>query len=84
MSWLGVLNFVVLQWFGVRLDRITELRPRGIDDLVGPVILHLGWITQQQYDRVALHLVTVGYRWIRWVWPLSGWWSGYRWIARRP
>jgi len=20
---------------------------------------------------------------LRWVWPLTGWWSGYRWIGRR-
>lgn len=38
VSILGLLNFLVLQWFGVRLAR---------------------------------------------VWPLTGWWSKYRWIARR-
>ena len=26
MSWLGVLNFVVLQWFGVRLGRMRQRR----------------------------------------------------------
>lgn len=82
MSGLGLLNFVVLQWFGVRLARVTQLRERA-DDLVGPMILKLGWITQEHYDRVALHPVTVGYCWIRWVWPLTGWWSSY-WYIKRP
>ena len=82
MSALGLLNFLVLQWFCVRLARVTEMRPRG-DDLVGPMILKLGWITQEHYDRVALHPVTVGWKVLRWIWPLTGWWSNYRWIARR-
>lgn len=68
MSALGLLNFVALQWFGVRLARVTcsqcrctVLTMREIDCLFHP-------------------------RWrvLRWVWPLTGWWSRYRWIARRP
>lgn len=54
---LLTLNFLVLQWFGVRLGRV---------------------------------LVRHGSRWepggwflLRWVWPLTGWWSPYRWIAQR-
>jgi hypothetical protein len=68
---LGLLNFLVLQWLGVRLqaefDRDTWLRgPRGrwwADDAPagGPIKWSL----------------------LRWVWPLTGWWSEYRWIARR-
>lgn len=68
---LGMVNFLVLQWFGVRLqaefDREAWLRgPRGrwwASDV--PVE---GWIAWSL---------------LRWVWPLTGWWSAYRWIARR-
>lgn len=29
-------------------------------------------------------MVTVNHCWLRWIWPLTGWWSDYVWIARRP
>lgn len=62
---LGALNFVVLQWFGVRLqaefDREAWLR--------GP----RGWAAD------APRLGPVCWSAI-WVWPLTGWWSRYRWI----
>lgn len=79
MTPLGLLNFLVLQWFGVRLDRVTEQRPIP-GDLLGAMLKAAGWITDEQY---RCRTVTVGYRWRRWVWPLTGWWSGYWWIARR-
>ena len=41
-------------------------------------------------DLIATHLgvnlyrdTAVGWKWLRWLWPLTGWWSDYRWIARR-
>ena len=52
--WLGPLNFLLLQWFGVRLAAVLERRD-------GPVI---GWML------------------LRWVFPLTGWWSDFRWIGR--
>lgn len=55
-SWFGLLNFLLLQWFGVRLARVVQL--------VGRRRVHRGW------------------RLLRWVWPLTGWWSPYRWIWR--
>lgn len=62
MTWLGLLNFVVLQWFGVRLARVRQRI------LVGDhpsCFRHVRWTL------------------LRWVWPLTGWWSDYRWVARR-
>lgn len=53
----GVLNFLVLQWFGVRLALQLTFEIDGLR--------RSRWFV------------------LRWVWPLTGWWSGYRWIARR-
>lgn len=82
MTWLGLLNFLVLQWFGLRLARVCRVEryfSRG--DVVGPLLLRMGWISRD--DMLKRH-VTVGWKLLRWVWPLTGWWSDYRWIARRP
>lgn len=54
---LGMLNFLLLQWFGVRLTRVVVTFTRS------PTVRY--WTLQ------------------RWVWPLTGWWSEYRWIAQR-
>jgi len=70
MTWLGVLNFAVLQWFGVRLARVTEQRTRFVG--TGTFLI----------AEVELVRVTVGWKLLRWIWPLTGWWSDYRWIAR--
>lgn len=80
MTWLGLLNFGVLQWFGVRLARVIERRPIP-GDLVGATLVKMGDITVEQY---RCRTVTVGWKVLRWIWPLTGWWSDYRWIARRP
>ncbi len=75
MTWLGVLNFVVLQWFGVRLCRITwfeepfqdlHAAQRALRDGIGG--------ERMQSTRYAM---------LRWIWPLTGWWNEYRWIAHR-
>lgn len=49
LRWFGWLNFLILQWFGVRLARIAD----GADGR------------------------TLGWTWLRWVMPLSGWWFPY-------
>lgn len=53
ITWLYILNFIVLQWFGVRLARCLDESGK-----------QTGWLV------------------LRYVWPLTGWWSPYRWIAR--
>jgi hypothetical protein len=63
-SLLGLLNWCVLQWFGVRLQRHEQ-----VDDEPCPKCFAL--TTRRWYTLK------------RWVWPLTGWWSDYRWIARR-
>lgn len=89
MSALGLFNFIVLQWFGVRLARMTERRQRWVkidrkqaEHLFGrgSALVPLGDMNMLMLDGSAVHV-----RWflLRWVWPLTGWWSDYRWIARR-
>lgn len=56
---LGLLNFFVLQWFGVRLVNVRQRVLFGD----GPACFkHVRWSLS------------------RWIWPLTGWWSDYRWI----
>ncbi len=76
--WLGALNFLVLQWFGVRLARVVERRPIP-NDIVGAYLFATGAIAREEYMGRA---VAVGWDWVRWLWPLTGWWSRYRWISR--
>ncbi len=64
MSWLGILNFFVLQWFGARLARVYSVQ------------VDFGTM------RAVGDSTPIGWRLLRWVWPLTGWWSPYRWIAR--
>jgi len=68
MTWLGILNFVVLQWFGVRLARVV------------PIVLNFG---EHNDGRIGTAVDRSHWRLLRWIWPLTGWWSDYRWIARR-
>jgi hypothetical protein len=68
---LGLLNFALPQWLGVRLqaefDRGAWLRgPRG-----------------RWWGADAPRHGPVRWTLLRWVWPLTGWWSGYRWIGGR-
>lgn len=83
---IGTLNFVVLQWFGVRLRRISWIDEciefPGINDC--PDVNKLG------HSQIMCSMGHI-WRWpgvarwrlVRFVWPLTGWWSPYRWIWRR-
>jgi hypothetical protein len=62
---LGLLNFVVLQWFGVRLTACC--------DTAGPDAARGRW-----WSAAAPTGGRVWWRFTRWVWPLTGWWSSYR------
>lgn len=101
----GVLNFLVLQWFGVRLARVAYLlRQPGTEKVrcrcifCGERVLYDPDLSVNLNNLAGcadggLHVGEVGesepsetrYRWslLRWVWPLTGWWSNYRWIDRR-
>lgn len=75
---ITLLNFLVLQWLGVRLTRVTVpgvLRCRALRDFRG------GEFVTADYVEVLGPLRR--YAVLRWIWPLTGWWSEYRWIGRR-
>lgn len=67
MSALGLLNFLVLQWFGVRMARTTC--PNCVR-----ITVHVWAYRCPHHRRLTL---------LRWIVPLTGWWSDYWWIARR-
>jgi hypothetical protein len=60
MSAPRLLNFLVLQWFGVRLARWYVKVPD---------------VTVSEFGRLLERTL------MRWIWPLTGWWSDYRWIS---
>lgn len=69
---LGLLNFCVLQWFGVRLARVTQRVPPG-----------MWWNYLSIDEREAWVRGHTRHKLLRWIWPLTGWWTSYRYIARR-
>lgn len=77
MTWLGALNFLVLQWLGVRLARVVERREAGSLTPCGTIQIATDITGSKR------HWKTVRWTLLRWIWPLTGWWSTYRWIARR-
>ncbi len=82
LTLFGVLNFLVLQWFGVRIAASFE--PRSIpgwqhERINDEQIAALGgrWWSRYAPPRGT----PIRWMWLRWIWPLTGWWSPYRWIA---
>jgi len=82
MTPLGLLNFLVLQWFGVRLQAeiATWLT---IDVATGEFPTDSRPPRGRWWSRYAPRDGRVSWSLLRWVWPLTGWWSPYRWIVRR-
>lgn len=72
-SWLGALNFGVLQWFGVRLacGWSTTRYPAG--DTPGR------WWSENAPPRGVPVIWTA----MGWICPLTGWWGEYRFLTRR-
>lgn len=79
---LGTLNFVVLQWFGVRLAR----RYKRVLVNETPIALYVDFRrgSMSLEGRTKVERRPDGWQLLRWVWPLTGWRSEFRWIARRP
>ena len=78
---IGILNFIVLQWFGVRLHRAED---HGRVWVLARRSLRSGeMITTDDIDLTSARPV---YAWslLRWVWPLTGWLSDHRWIGTGP
>lgn len=70
MSLLGVLNFVILQWLCVRLQvSFSRVCPPGQ--------------RSRWWDREIAADDEVSFSVLRWVVPLTGWWTPYRWIGAR-
>jgi len=88
MSWLGLLNFIVLQWFGVRLAREgAALESNAASRFYKGSVICINsdgrTRTYRVVDSTETSLTLARWRLLRWVWPLTGWWSAYRWIAKK-
>jgi hypothetical protein len=88
MTPLALLNFLVLQWFGVRLAR-SRARCDVRNEWRMPIGSRCLFVHRDQvhHSRVVEWCdggeILQWYSLLRWVWPLTGWWSDFRWIARR-
>jgi hypothetical protein len=80
MTPLGLLNFLVLQWFGVRLAKAWRIEQYDLR------LDHVSLMPNGSFApgmTCKTRRVRDGWRLLRWVVPLTGWWSNFRWIARR-
>ncbi len=69
---LGLLNFLILQWFFIRLSRAVYFDVESTTKDAGTVSLTLVSSSKR-----------VGWRWMVGVVPLTGWWSDYRFVRGR-
>jgi len=71
---LHVMNFLVLQWFGIRLVRRVEID------------VDFARLAAGEYGPGQVGTVTrvIGLSTLRWVWPLTGWFGPLRYIVERP
>jgi hypothetical protein len=65
MTVLGLINFMIFQWFFVRIGR--RYRPTSTEILLDGT------------DNTNLE--RAGWGLLKWVVPLTGWWSDYVWIV---
>jgi hypothetical protein len=82
VSLFGLLNFLVLQWFGIRLGASwspSEIPGWSRISITDEEVRELGgrWWSRTAPPRD----VRIRWIWLRWIWPLTGWWSEYRWIG---
>jgi hypothetical protein len=77
---LGLLNFCVLQWFGVRLARRFRVEQYDVRSTYLTMVPGGGFSLG---GSAKTRRVPDGYTLQRWSWPLTGWWTDFRWIARR-
>lgn len=81
LSWLGFVNYYVLQWFFVRLARVDypgAFRARALRPVQRGQL-----VSTSDVDTTTMIPVT-SWTVLRWVWPLSGWGKRpYRFIGRR-
>lgn len=67
---LGMLNFLVLQWFGIRLQAEFS-REEWLRGVRGR-----WWASDAPKNG------PIAWSLLRWVWPFTGWWSACRYIRR--
>lgn len=79
-TWIGALNFFILQWFGVRLARRFVIVQKNLQTC--HVSIGSDGAAPVAY-KCDLCEVPLGWTIVRWVWPLTGWWSEYRWLRRQ-
>jgi hypothetical protein len=86
MSWLGALNFFVLQWFTVRLARVVQASAVSVGANVRLEVDESQWrdvhrprrIVAWQPTSMALVAPRTTWMMLHGIVPLTGWWSPFR------
>jgi hypothetical protein len=73
-SWLGYLNFFLLQWVFIRLARYKEINEFQFTEVsLCNEGLSVGGIVEKSKWK---------FRILKWILPLTGWWNDYKYINR--
>ena len=74
-SWLGYLNFFILQWFFIRLAKYKEILDYQLEEVsICKHGLEIGGKCKEFKWK---------YRILKWVLPLTGWWNNYKYLGNR-
>ena len=73
-SWLGYLNFFLLQWFFIRLAKYKEILDYQLEEVS---ICRYGLGIGGQCKEFKWK-----FRILKWILPLTGWWNDYKYINK--
>ena len=72
-SWLGYLNFFLLQWFFIRLAKYKEINEFQFTEVsLCNEGLGVGGIVEKSKWKFSI---------LKWILPLTGWWNDYKYVG---
>jgi hypothetical protein len=75
MTWLGFFNYFVLQWFFIRLARVKRVVDYELD--------HIAFLPDREIESSGRAITKTKYKILKWIVPLSGWETDYKYIKIR-
>ena len=72
-TWSGILNFLILQWFFVRLVKIKIVTEFGVQYFS---------MCDNKISPCGYGEIKKKYKWLLGVTPLTGWWGNYKYVRK--